>query len=108
MKFGFQENNHESLFNNCIELAVSKLPIDVRYFRNGLLFVNAGPSACSDYLSEDLRITKLIAEYAEKDEHYEGGAWHISEDGGPPRPVLMYAQTLVGLEVARGLRHLHT
>ena len=68
------------------------------------VIVDVGPTqeGCSDYLSEDSRIAALMAEYAEKDEYYEGGA---TEDGGPPRPMLMYAQVFVVLASKhKGLR----
>ena len=68
------------------------------------VIVDVGPTqeGCSDYLSEDSRIAALMAEYAEKDEDYEGGA---TEDGGPPRPMLMYAQVFVVLASKhKGLR----
>jgi hypothetical protein len=55
--------------------------------------------ACGDFLSADLKITKLMEEYAEKDQHYKGTGQGISEDSsptedkGPPRPALMYLLT---------------
>lgn len=54
-----------------------------------------GGLECSDHLSEDLKITSLMAEYAERDEHYEGRVLDDSSPcDGPPRPVLMCVQTI--------------
>lgn len=65
-----------------------------------VMYLHAGPlEVCGDYLSEDLKIAALMAEYAEKDKHYEG-AEHISadsspvEDEGPPRPILMCVSSI--------------
>lgn len=59
--------------------------------------VHAGPLECGDYLSDELKITTLMAEYAEQDKHYDGMTERVLEDSsspsneeGPPRPVLQY------------------
>lgn len=72
-------------------MAYAKYPLDPSCMNPA-----GGLQCSSDYLSEDMKITALMAEYAERDKQYGGVPGQGSEDSspgdGPPRPVLMCAQ----------------